>query len=446
MKNLFKVAYKFQIRKKSTIVYGVMIALVFILVLFFSSYSKSAINFLNSDIYDSRDYNEFVIKGKGNCGGDEVVIHPDGTIEGSLEDDKENTQDVKDEYLITTLEDADKLKEELYKIDHVANILNIFAYWDVISSDEFKGNGLDGNVEIYAANNKSLPEIVYGTNFPDEDGNYMICPENFYPTSDIYSNNYITSFSKINIKKYLNKKVKFNYLSRWNTQKFDIEFEIVGFYKNNKTHYDEDSCYIPNNAFKRMAKNIWVDDVDKETGISNIYIQTILFLQVDEAKNVEFVKKELDNMNVCYLPTTVVEPSSIINVQNNMEKYVKVTFLLLVITLIIIFRIQFENDIKKYRLLSYLGYKKSQIVIINTFSILIQFVLSIIISLIVLLAFGLLANYILDIFPFLFNKWRVIVDFNSVMYIPFMILISMIISVLYSVYRLRVEFNEVYDI
>ncbi len=414
MKNLFEISLKNELRKKSTIINIILVSLVFIFVFFLNSYLKTSVNHLENDILDARFILELTITG---------------------------TTDPK--YKWETRDDVNKLKEDLLKIDHVTYIANSYAYWTSNISDDLKVTGLDGTVEYYAANNKSLPEIVYGTNFPDEDGDYMVCPENFYPSAKLYSEErFIPSTKKINIKDFLNKKITIKYDSRGGTKHYTRDFTIVGFYKNNPTHIDESTCYIPDESFKRMAEEEYIDDIDPVSGIHNIEIQTILILKIDDVKNLDYVKSELDKRGVSYSKIYDIVYSIFENTEKNVNRYTKILLVVLFIILLVIFKIKFEEDIKSYKLLSYLGYTKKEIITVNCFSILIQFVLATIVSIIILLLILPLTNLVFDYYPFILDKWRFIPDYNSIVILAIVMLLCIIMCVSYSVYRLKADFDE----
>ncbi len=418
MKNLFKISLKNELRKKSTIINIILVSLIFIFVFFLNSYLKTSVNYLENDILDARFSLEFTIYGKDD---------PNFKME--------------------TIDDAEKLKEELLKIDHVTYIANSYAYSDGNVSDDLKVTGLEGVIEYYAANNESLPEIVYGTNFPDKDGDYMVCPENFYPSDKLYSEErFIPSTKKINIKDFLNKKITIKYNSRGGTKHYTRDFTIVGFYKNNPTHIDEGSCYITDKSFKRMAEEKYIDDIDPITGEHNIEIQTGLWLKIDDVKNIDYVKSELDKRGIIYDDIFDIDYNTFENIEKNVNTYTKILLVVLFIVLLVIFKIKFEEDIKSYKLLSYLGYTKKEIITVNCFSILIQFVLATIVSIIVLLLILPLTNLVFDYYPFILDKWRFIPDYYSIFYLLLVIMLCIIMCVSYSVYRLRADFDEIYNI
>ena len=141
MINYLKLTF-FQLRKKSNIINAILVSLAILVVIGSNSYKKMYNNF---QLNDSKNYLATYM----------------------LQVDKRED--------LTNEENYNTLKN----IENVTNISYMYEFSDVIHSDLFKTDKFSGDIQIYNSSNESLPEIVKGTNFPDNDGYYMVCPINF---------------------------------------------------------------------------------------------------------------------------------------------------------------------------------------------------------------------------------------------------------------------------
>ncbi len=407
MKNYFKLAIKFQIRRKETIFNIIFISLTAFLILGFSSYYLSSQEYLKNDIYDVKPYRKLDVQNDINIELEET--------------DKE--------YINLLNKELNRQKEELRNIPHVTNVVNTYAERTILTVNDFKINNLNGEIEVNSSNNDSLPEIVYGTNFPDEDGNYMVCPENFYPTDAISYKN-LSIFNKIKIKDFLNKTITSNYQSSFQTETYSIDYKIVEFYKNNKTHFDENICYVTNNSMMEIINNYYSDDIDVIRGVNNIIHQTTLTIEIDNLENMEFVKSQLDNLGYGYKEIAYIDEAWFKEIHNNVVKYIYIALIISFVLLFIVFIKELKEDISNYKLLSILGYSKKNIKAIFIISAVIQFIFSLILSLLLLVILYGLAILILYCFPFIMNKWTLYINYSSILLVVPILFASTIINIL----------------
>lgn len=445
MKNLFDVSIKNQVRKKYTLINSIFLALTILFTICFSSYNASLQNHLKNDAYDLAEYNTFLVsKSIDGTGGE----RPHQTIEVTSKDFNRDIKEISNDQgielssnnesnpvnenqdIVYTPDELNKQKSELLSIENVVNVSNSYAYWTILKSNDLKKLRIDGEIGIYSATNKSLPEIILGTNFPSEEGNYLICPENFYPDSNIQSRKTYTIFDKINIKKFLNKNIIFPYYSVNQSEKYEIEYKIVGFYKNNTTHIDENICYANNDSLIEIAINEYSDDIDPESNINNIVYQTDFFVQIDRKENITKVQEKLAELGYYYKPTVYVDEEYVSSIESNVKKTTLLVILLGFIVLILVLYKQFVEEINNYTLLFYLGYNKNKIRIIFVFSTIIQIILSLIMSVIISLLLLGVVILGLNIFPFILNKWKLCIDISSTIFVFIMVTIAMFINII----------------
>lgn len=312
----------------------------------------------------------------------------------------------------------------------------MYAYRTIIYSSQLSNSKLEGAVEIYAANNDTLPEIIEGTNFPDDNGNYIICPQNFYPTSNLENLKYMSKFDSIIISNYLNQDIEFNYTSNFGVNDYIETFKLIGIYKNNNNNLDENICYVQEKTMEEIAINEFSDDLD-ENGNSNIIYQEDFVIQVDDISNVEKVKNELIDLNYSYSEMATIYYPFFEDIVNSMNIIIFVLSIISLVVIVIIYIKQFNEDSHNLLLLSYLGYNYKNISLIYVFSCIIQSILSLVISLFISIIFVSLLLFLVDIFPFVFNKWNICFNYTVVIYILIIIIIALLISTNFNLMMLQ---------
>lgn len=403
MKNKVKLAFMFQSRRKSTIFNIIFITIAVLIVLAINTYSDTAINFMNSEIYNSIYYQGL-------------------------------------EVLTIGEKDRKVAREKLEEIEHVSIVTDFYNYNLRIGTDEFKNEKLEGDIQLYIGNNNTLPEIVLGTNFPDNEGNYLVCPENFYPTLNLNNLRTVSSKYAVDIDNYLNKNVTFNYKSNALTNDYEITYKIVGFYKN-RNYLDSNLCYAQENTMNEIVMNSYSDDIDPVTGESNLNYQTSFFVQVDNIGNLEKVEEEITKLGYRFEENAEVVPEYFENIQNTSNNVSYIVIIVTAILLLIISYKQFAENKTIYTLLKYLGYKKESVISISFLSSLIQAIFSLFVAMLIFFIVYALFQLVLNIYPFLLNNWSICISFRSFISIIIVVLVIMLIGNVLNMYRI----DDIYD-
>jgi hypothetical protein len=399
MRNLFKLAFKTQLRNKTTIFNVLFITLALVIVIFVNTYSDAAMNYLESN----ERYNSVYFHS--------LEINPNG-------------------------DDLDTGIAKVMGIEHVTVATKFYEYDAIMHSGELSNDKLDGSVMFFYANNNSLPEITEGTNFPEETGNYIICPENLYSTSNTNNFNKISKFSVIKMKDYLNKDLDFTYYSIGTKKEFQETYKLIGLYQT-KGDLDLNICFTQVNNLTRIVENEYSDYIDGETGLSKINDQDTIIIQFDDISNLEEIKEKLDELNYIYKDAALVDTDYFYNIQNNA---VKISYITLIITLFIVVLIslkQFDEDKKFWELLKYLGYKRKERNMLTIMSNIIQTIISICFTAIIFGTIYVVFNIILNIYPYILNGWTININFISTLLVLFVILIGTTIGIVINLFRME---------
>ncbi len=410
MKNLFKISTKFQLRNKMTIYNIIFLTIMILLMIFLFTYKETIKNYLDVDVYNSTFTRFFANK---------------------IAEDERNW----------TREELDSMQKEIRKIPHVKFTTYQYAFGTTFQIPELTNDILNGYIIGYAASNDTLPEIVKGNNFPDDKGNYLICPENFYPTS-VYVDRYkLSAKDKVDINSYLNKKITLAFDTYAGEHKTS-DFEIIGFYKNDKNNFDEDTCYTNRSSMIEIGKKLYEGAIDEVSGKNTIDEQTQIFIQIDNFKNTEFVKKELKNLGYIVEDAFYFAPENLNKITNNLNIFIGISIICIIIIEIMLFKnFKIENE-NNFNLLYVLGYKKKNILITFIFSNLIQIIISLLSSVILLfIAIGIIL-LILNVHPFIFSKFRVCFNFSSIVLVIGITLLSALVNYLTIRKKINGEFCE----
>lgn len=400
MKNFLNLSFRFQFRKKTTVFNILLMTLSFLIVLGINTYSDSAMNYMENDVFHSIYFKSL-----------EVSVR-----EG---------------------EDRAKVRKELENIENVTLVSNFYSYSDILTSKELTNKKLSGDVQIHVSNNGSLPKIIKGTNFPDDNGNCLICPKKLYATSNVDSLKFISTNYAFDMNDYLNKKISFSYKSNRGIYNYDVSFKVIGLYENNN-YLDANVCYTLENSLEEIFKNKYADDYDKENGVSNLNYQRSFFLLVDDLNNMEKVKYEISSLGYVTEANAMIIESYFTDIRDTAKKVSMIVIIITAILLLIISFKQYHEDSKIYRLLSYLGYQKKQIHLIAMISNIIQVFLSLLISFIIFIFIYFIFKLLLLYYPYLLNNWKVCMNYQSILSVLFVIFISSFISIILYMIRLNV--------
>lgn len=140
-------------------------------------------------------------------------------------------------------ENFEMVKEKIKNIPNIKLITKSYAYdaWGSINLENNKSE--DNTIRLLVANNDTIPKIIKGENFSNNEEGSLICPRYmFFSTDDNILNN--TNKNDYNdMKKYLNKNITFKYHSNKGTIKFEKEFKIIGIFDNPSYKESLFTCY-----------------------------------------------------------------------------------------------------------------------------------------------------------------------------------------------------------
>lgn len=388
MNEILKYSIKSIYRKKRNVISCLTIGLLISMTILIGTYYKSMNNFIEKDLKNDFYYTTLLIHQKYN-----------------LESEKK---------------DLKLIRGEIEKVDGVIGVFSATSRYNGITMKSLKNNEISGNTELYAANNKTLPKIVKGTNFPDYENNYIICPENFYPNDMNYSN--LTKDKFINIESLLNKKITFEYQNFDTNKKLNVEYKLIGLYENSSTVMDEGICFV-------TEKSLFDIYIKQREGLKDFKIedQRGFFVQVSDVNKLDNVTKNLENAGYSVRPTTYIDYSIF---EQSFEKVNKISivlyFFIFLLLLLITFKL-FKDNKYNYNTLYKIGHKKRTIQKIN-FTTNVIFIFT---SHIISIAFSILINItlkiIIDYKPLIFNKRTLLMDYNTLPFIFAMTILTVII-------------------
>ena len=391
MNEILKYSIKSIYRKKINVISCITIGLLISMTILIGTYYKSMNNFIEKDLKNDFYYTTLLVNQKYN-----------------LEEEKK---------------DLKIIREEIEKVDGVIGVFSATSRYNGITMKSLKTDEISGNTELYAANNKTLPKIVKGTNFPDYENNYIICPENFYPNDMNYSN--LTKDKFINIESLLNQKIIFEYQNFDTNKKLNVEYTLIGIYENSSTVMDEGICFV-------TEKSLFDIYIKQREGLKDFKIedQRGFFVQVSDVNKLDNVTKNLENTGYSVRPTTYIDYSIF---EQSFEKVNKISiilyFFIFLLLLLITFKL-FKDNKDNYNILYKIGYKKRTIKKINFTTNIIFIFISHIISIVFSILINISLKIIIDYKPLIFNKRTLLMDYST---LPFIFLMTILTAIIISI-------------
>ncbi len=395
---------KCQMRKKSNFITAIIIGLAIGIIILVNTYQKSWHNYLKSDIYN-------------------------GLIFRNLQ--------------VSSEDDNDTELKALQNINHITNITPMYEYRELLEIEDLTTNKEKfARANIFTANNESLPKIVKGTSFPDDDNYYMVCPQNFYPVlaSEEELRNK-SSNDSTDLTSYIGDNLTLKYYGNlYNIYEsedyiFRTPVKLVGLYKNNDFEIDENTCFVNHKTMSDIVLNKYKDDMNSyELQKNNSFIIT-----VDNAENMTYVTKNLDDLGYNYRLISYIDTDYINEVNGNINLAIIIIFVLIFIFVFIMFQKDFREDKKQYELLHKIGYARKKIRLIYMFStilkILIYLISIVIISFILCTILKIMLNY----YPYLFAKFRVLYDFKGLNIAISILILNLILNTIFNFKKMRLE-------
>lgn len=399
MKNNFDLI-KFQLRKKTNILTIIIIGIFISIALLNNIYNASMSN-MTKDIAESKEFRSFNV----------------------YKDDND-----------------EKLIDELKSINHVINATPAYEYLGyALNVDTFITSKLNGEFGVTPASNESLPKIVKGTDFPDDDGYYMVCPQNFYPTSGEMK--YMTIFDKFPVEKYLNKEISIQYygqkygLNHSSDYIFNMNIKLIGLYKNNDYNIDENKCYVNSKVMHDYVLNYYKDLEEEYKAQKSLGF----IIEVDSKKNINHVENKLKEYGYTYEPLGFIVEEEIEETNNNTQTLIYILLLIIVIFIFVVLEKDYIENRDYYKLLIVVGYDNKRVKLIYMMSSLLKIAFCVILGLIISAIICGLAYLFLKICPFWMFKYRIVIPFELI----YIILIFLILPIIMIIFNSFLHFKKV---
>ena len=292
----------------------------------------------------------------------------------------------------------------------------MYEYSSVISSDLFKTDKFKGDIQIYNSSNESLPEIVKGTNFPDDDGYYMVCPVNFYPES-LTNIKYYSKKDNLDLTPFLGNEITFHYnallysVNPDDKYKFTIPIKLVGLYKNADNYYDESECYVNRKTIHDITKNEYSDLQEDYT-----YQVThpVYALNLTSFENLETVEKKLERLGFNYNRMFYFDENETQKINNTADLVCNIAIVIIFIFIFLIFQKDYYEDKEYYKQLNVIGFNSTEIRSVYCTYLFIKTFVYLLSALIITILFIVIIKVITNNYPFILSKLRVLYSFDGI--------------------------------
>lgn len=290
------------------------------------------------------------------------------------------------------LENAyDKAINELLKINHVQEVYNQ-EYRNIFPEESsFKNDYLDGRMGLLYGSINSLPRVIKGRTFKENERNVAICPIKFYP-STVEADN--LGIPKIN-KSYMidgQTILGTTFTVTYNVHDATLEevgkatnsFKIVGLYSSEKTMNSYGECYIPAKDIIEMTHKENINNINNDISDDGHFSYSYMNLDViiDKTTNVEFTNNEIEKLGYYVSKGASIDTElvTIINISSTVIVII-VLFAVIILTWSYIKK-KIINETKTIGILRTSGYIKKDIKKIYLLEIILTNILSYIIGLI----------------------------------------------------------------
>ena len=341
---------------------------------------------------------------------------------------------------ITYANTGDSLDEALTKIKSIEHIDDVFIDDYQLYSiylDSISGNKIDGSFYLVGINDKLLAKKLNVNK--KLNNNDIICPKSFYPSDDIEGNKLIMSKNIINLGNMIDSKIKlhyFKYINDYYSERKDIELNLISTYENNNNVIDENICYTS----RELLKSIF-DDAYENLDLSNQ--KNSIIAVIENRDYYENIRSQVESYGY--------EITSSFTLNEKLFSFIRIISYVLTIGSIL-FVIVFLSNINRRRLndktnelgiMRSIGANKKDILKILTIEACSTFILSILYS---IFTFGIIfyiLKLLLNVYPFIFNKVPLKIDYYSV--IVFMIIIMFILIIENIIYYKKITNCTIMD-
>ena len=326
-------------------------------------------------------------------------------------------------YFVTYSNTSDSLDEAILKLKSIEHIDDIFIddyQLYSINIDSISSNKINGSFYLVAMPNEKVAEkigISKKLNY-----NEIICPQFFYPNDNIEGNKFIPAKRIINLKNMLNTTFDlyyYKYINDYNSVKKNIKLNLISTYENNENIIDENICY----SSRELIKNIF-DDAYENVDLSNQYNSIIVL--IDNQKFYTDVEKQISKLGY--------EVTSSFTLNENFFEFVWFISIFLIISSFVFVIIlvsnlnkkSLNNNTNEYGIMRSIGANKSDIFKLLFVESMHTFLLSLFFSLTIFFVILFLTKMITILFPFVFSKIPIKVDYCSIIIFMSTILVILI--------------------
>lgn len=328
-------------------------------------------------------------------------------------------------YFITYTDSGDSretVMKNLKQMNHVVDVFEDDYQMYSLYLEKIANNNVNGSFYLVGTTNEYISK-AFNLNVNLENNN-IICPRSFYPNDNIEGNRFISAKNIISMNNMVNQNIDayyYRYINDYDYEKQKIKLKVIDTYSNNDSLIDENICYVS----RSIIKNIF-DDAYKNLDLSN---QTgSIIISIDNQDNYKNIEKQINDFDY------EISGSFVLN--DNFLSFIKrISYVLIFgsIVFVLIFTFNFNKKrlidrTKEFGILRSIGSTKrniSKILIVETC---ITFMISIICSLIFIIIISSILRIIITIYPFIFDKIPITINFMSFIIYMLSILFILIIE------------------
>lgn len=330
--------------------------------------------------------------------------------------------------------------DKILKIDHVVEMYDSeYSGYSVVTQD-FKDKTHDGYLLLAYGSNNTLPKVIEGKKFKEDDTGVAICPINFYPSligeslsikeeDYIDGRDYINKIFKIKVDEKAQDNGKF-----YNTGKtYEKEYKIIGVYNNKNNDAEPNTCYISPRDIKELY-----DSTLKKANENNIRPKLVI---IDKSKNTKLVMEKLYEMGFDPAVITFFDYNEIKKISMICISIASITFGVIIIVILLYLKKLTNDESRRYGLLKSVGYNNNDMKKIILYHLLIQIMISYIVSVVLII---IIIYFIKNIFAgyLLYNNYSL--NHSIAIYLiglSMLIIISALTCNVYTSHKLKNQSN-----
>lgn len=318
-----------------------------------------------------------------------------------------------------------KLDDEINEIMKINNIIDAFNSneWNIVLTSDLDNQYVDGTITLLRGTKETLPNVIEGRTFDDNETGVAICPKNFYPDSQtseidkkgiINDKDLIDTIFSVNYNDYILN----NFFNLKENNTYTKKFKIIGVYNSSERLNDINACYISSFDIKEIAQtlNSW-----------NINYSPIISVVINDIDNIDVVNAELKENNFESLGMKAYLDRSVVN---TIYISISVVFFLIFFALNLITFFTIKKNLKKDKndigILRTIGFSKKGVTLLYTFEqIIVNFIIYVIGLIFFIILYILLISNIKELVAarimlngFAFSFKSIILTFSFICIIP----------------------------